>query len=723
MKKKTFISAVFSAAILMSAAVIAANAGAADVAYEPAVNSLTADSTETEKKSVAISDSLREFIDSGKGTRYVSITLDALIEDQLYAKAVAYAEAELGRKTDLNEFAFWNDEELDDLIQEYLSNQIPAGYCAQIDAFVEKYGIKERSRNDYNYTWIIAEVTPAQLEAMLSDESVKAIRESRESETATESPMFMKVYPPDYSSDVSTISGDANLDGKITVSDAVTVLQYLANRRKYPLSNEALANADIDGEPGITGNDVVAIQRIDAGTDFVPQIAFQFRTYDTKEEMRDYVVSENSAFTDHGLVYAPDYKISTVMNAGNDGKTDYIIIYGIDPAKCDGKLPEGIKLNNAEYEVNIEKDITSGSSFTVRNKGYFLLRSFNVNKIRIVFFMDGTMPGGEEKMTAEQAKKEYGFDVRQYTDPDYTVAPEAEFLDRFKADNQYFYDDHALVHAEGCRVDAVLNAGNDGKTDYLVVYGISPYKCYLDMITRTGSMPYAIKMNDTDYSWIYDSLFYSGFSYSITGKTDDAVVSPTGNPVRIVFFIDGMMPGRNTEMTAEEIQATYGFDVIPYVYPEGEPTDEEKFLSRLVSDDEDLEDQRFIYIDDHKAAAVLNSGKDGNIDYLVIYGMDEDECGLDEVFHTGNLPYSINRNNNSYLTTDIGDNGFYSGKREKLTYSGIDKPVSLSGNEVQVVYFITGIMPGYVDPMTEEEALSTYGFDVTPYVYPDGRPE
>lgn len=60
-------------------------------------------------------------------------------------------------------------------------------------------------------------------------------------------------------------SGDANCDGKVTVADAVAVLQYIANKEKYPLSSKGLTNADADGVKGITGSDATAIQKIDAG--------------------------------------------------------------------------------------------------------------------------------------------------------------------------------------------------------------------------------------------------------------------------------------------------------------------------------------------------------------------------------------------------------------------------------------------------------------------------
>ena len=63
------------------------------------------------------------------------------------------------------------------------------------------------------------------------------------------------------------VKGDANGDGKVNVSDAVTVLQYIANQSKYPMNDSGKAAADCDGEPGITGGDALAIQRIDAGID------------------------------------------------------------------------------------------------------------------------------------------------------------------------------------------------------------------------------------------------------------------------------------------------------------------------------------------------------------------------------------------------------------------------------------------------------------------------
>ena len=58
--------------------------------------------------------------------------------------------------------------------------------------------------------------------------------------------------------------GDANCDGKVTLSDALAVLQFVANEDKYPLTEEGQKNADcVDAGKGITAQDALAIQMVD----------------------------------------------------------------------------------------------------------------------------------------------------------------------------------------------------------------------------------------------------------------------------------------------------------------------------------------------------------------------------------------------------------------------------------------------------------------------------
>ena len=63
-----------------------------------------------------------------------------------------------------------------------------------------------------------------------------------------------------------TVYGDVNLDGKVSISDAVNILQYLANSEKYPLDRQAMINADVyNNGDGVTAKDAFTIQQVDAG--------------------------------------------------------------------------------------------------------------------------------------------------------------------------------------------------------------------------------------------------------------------------------------------------------------------------------------------------------------------------------------------------------------------------------------------------------------------------
>ena len=65
----------------------------------------------------------------------------------------------------------------------------------------------------------------------------------------------------------STVLGDVNNDGKVTVADAVAVLQYVANKDKFQLKPQGAINADCyDPGDGVTANDALAIQKLDAGS-------------------------------------------------------------------------------------------------------------------------------------------------------------------------------------------------------------------------------------------------------------------------------------------------------------------------------------------------------------------------------------------------------------------------------------------------------------------------
>jgi len=85
-------------------------------------------------------------------------------------------------------------------------------------------------------------------------------------ETPTARPSEPVITPTEESTGATEYYyGDANNDKKITVSDAVAILQYTVNKEKYPLDAVSLVQADIDGVPGITGTDAIVVQKVDAG--------------------------------------------------------------------------------------------------------------------------------------------------------------------------------------------------------------------------------------------------------------------------------------------------------------------------------------------------------------------------------------------------------------------------------------------------------------------------
>ena len=61
------------------------------------------------------------------------------------------------------------------------------------------------------------------------------------------------------------VDGDANDDSRLTLNDAVAVLQFVALPEKYPLTAQGRFNADCDGNAGISPGDALWIQRQDAG--------------------------------------------------------------------------------------------------------------------------------------------------------------------------------------------------------------------------------------------------------------------------------------------------------------------------------------------------------------------------------------------------------------------------------------------------------------------------
>lgn len=97
--------------------------------------------------------------------------------------------------------------------------------------------------------------------------------------------------------------GDANLDGDVSLGDALAILQFIANKEKYPMDEQAQLNADcVDPGSGITGLDAIAVQLIDVqyiSRDDLPLTSEKLESFfkkpsdsDTPEEQGNATVSD-----------------------------------------------------------------------------------------------------------------------------------------------------------------------------------------------------------------------------------------------------------------------------------------------------------------------------------------------------------------------------------------------------------------------------------------------
>jgi hypothetical protein len=280
---------------------------------------------------IVLSDELSDFVKSGTGSRLLTIRVTPTEDNQAYADAEAYADAQMEQIGEyMSNETMYNDYRSKALHSYLMSHTADINKYA-IEAFAGKYGLTVTAQ-DNNASALTAEVTAAQLRTMLDDENVIAVTLASETEPATSGPTTPTISAP-VNTIGSKVKGDANLDGKVTVSDAVAVLQYIANQKKYPLSADGIRNADIDGISGITGGDAIAIQKIDAG------VAITART--PEEEFIDLLVADDPEFSDHGLIYAPDLKYDAILGACN-GQRDVLIIYG-------PRYPEDIKEVKKEF--------------------------------------------------------------------------------------------------------------------------------------------------------------------------------------------------------------------------------------------------------------------------------------------------------------------------------------------------------------------------------------
>lgn len=77
---------------------------------------------------------------------------------------------------------------------------------------------------------------------------------------------IMEIYSINVMGTGDVLYGDVNVDGEVSIADAVLIMQSLANSDEYKLTSQGMINADVVGNDGITAKDALAIQMVVAGT-------------------------------------------------------------------------------------------------------------------------------------------------------------------------------------------------------------------------------------------------------------------------------------------------------------------------------------------------------------------------------------------------------------------------------------------------------------------------
>lgn len=142
--------------------------------------------------------------------------------------------------------------------------------------------------------------------------------------------------------------GDANCDGQVTIADSTAILQHLGNEDKYGLSELGRINADVTGgNDGVTVNDAIFIQKVDAGLEELPVYVPPVQTTTTTAAP----IPETTTETTDPHYYAVDQTwtkgVTETVNAG---------------------------FTKAEGYVNLDNELDSSITFTVNvpDKGNYM---------------------------------------------------------------------------------------------------------------------------------------------------------------------------------------------------------------------------------------------------------------------------------------------------------------------------------------------------------------
>ncbi|MCQ2490849.1 MAG: carbohydrate-binding domain-containing protein, partial [Ruminococcus sp.] len=222
---------------------------------------------------------------------------------------------------------------------------------------------------------------------------------------------------------VSKIIGDVNNDSKVTVADAVAILQYIANKDKYSITGQALSNADVYNRgDGVTARDALSIQRLDAKViTSLPESVMETSsttssavtttatTATTSATATKTTTTATSAVTTASTsATAPVADITYIHLKGDTASVigehakvsgSVITIDHSGTYYVDGKLDNGqIEVNVADEKADPEtvKIYLNGASITGKNAPALLITNAENTSVNIVDGTENTITDGTE---------------------------------------------------------------------------------------------------------------------------------------------------------------------------------------------------------------------------------------------------------------------------------------------------------------------------------------
>ena len=141
------------------------------------------------------------------------------------------------------------------------------GNCMNYTVFADAVAVETTTTTTETTTTTTTETTTTTTETTTTTTEETTTAEETTTTTTTTATEETTTTTTTTTAEQSTLIGDANVDGKVSVADAVAILQAVANKDKYSLKPQGAINADCyDPGDGVTANDALAIQKLDAGS-------------------------------------------------------------------------------------------------------------------------------------------------------------------------------------------------------------------------------------------------------------------------------------------------------------------------------------------------------------------------------------------------------------------------------------------------------------------------